>query len=87
MKEEPFLHKHIFLPRSQPLLPIQLPVLGLGPSIPNGRRDTSVGLGPRPWTGEQDGVSGDPRLSRETHTYIHTGTDNTHIRTHTLIIK
>lgn len=49
-EEGPFLHRHIFLPRSQPLLPIQLPVLGLGSSIPNGERDT-VGLGPRPWTG------------------------------------
>lgn len=49
-KEELFLHKHIFLPRSQPLLPIQFPVLGLGSSIPNGGRDT-VGLGPRPWMG------------------------------------
>lgn len=59
-QEGPLTQTH-FLPPLQPLLPVELVVLGQGPSTPSGQSG-------------QNGVSGDPRLSRETCTHIHTHT-------------
>lgn len=80
-KEEAFLHKHIFLPRSQPLLPTQFPVLGLGSSIPPWRK-RYCGSRPQALDGVNKMGSQETPGSVEKHIHAHIQVQTTHTYTH-----